>query len=225
MRSLVLGLCLLSGPALADGAGAIMPQPPLSEYVAAFPRVAGDGAASAAVNARLALLDEGAAELSDCDLTRQVKVMLDSADFISLYGNEGGYCEGAAHPFFAEYGLTFDRATGAEVDWASLLPEALLQTKAETYDESYPFASAALTTAYLASIDPATAAGECREVYDMGLSFDFWLLAGAGVAMIPSNLPYAATVCAEVGYIPLETLESMGTDARLLTAIKTGTAE
>ncbi len=225
MRSIILGLCLVSGPALADAAGEIMAQPPLSEHVAAFPRVAGDGAASAAVNARLAQLDEGAAELYECDLDRVVKVMLDSADFISLYGNEGGYCQGAAHPFFAEYGLTFDRATGAEVDWASLLPEALLETKSESYDEAYPFASAALTTAYLASIDPELAAGECGDAYDMGLSFDFWLLAGAGVAMIPSNLPYAATACAEIGYIPLETLESMGTDARLLTAIKTGTAD
>ncbi len=225
MRLLVLPMCLFAMPAWADGAGAILPQPPLAEHVAAWPRVAGDGAASAAINARLALLDEGAAEMADCDLNRVVKVMLDSADFISLYGNEGGSCEGAAHPFFAEYGLTFDRATGAEVDWKTLLPEALLQTKSESYDESYPFASAALTAAYLASIDPTLTAGECREVYEMGLSFDFWLLAGAGVAMIPSNLPYAATACAEVGYIPLETLESMGTDTRLLTAIKTGTAD
>lgn len=225
MRLLVLPLCLLALPAWADAAGAILLQPPLAQYVAAFPRVAGEGAASAAINARLALLDEGAAELADCDLTRQVKVMLDSDDFISLYGNEGGYCERAAHPFFAEYGLTFDRATGAEVEWARLLPEALLQTQAETYDETFPFASPALNAAYLASIDPELAAGECREAYDMGLSFDFWLLAGAGVALHPSNLPYAATACAEVGFVPLATLESMGADARLLTAIKAGTAD
>lgn len=224
MRLFCLPLCLAAAPCFGQDAGAIVPQPALGEYVAAFPRVAGDGAASKAINARLALLDEGAAELSECDLTRDVKVMLDSAAFISLYGNEGGYCEGAAHPFFAEYGLTFDRATGQEVDWKTLLPEALLQTKAETYDENYPFASPALNTAYLASIDPVLAESDCKEVYDMGLSFDFWLLAKAGVAMVPSNLPYAATACAEIGFIPLQTLQELGADARLLTAIETGTA-
>ena len=76
-------------------------------------------------------LDDGAAEMSDCDFTREVEVALDSAGYLSLYGREGGYCQGAAHPFFAEYGLTFDRKTGAEVDWAKLLPEALLATTDE----------------------------------------------------------------------------------------------
>lgn len=220
-----LALCLMASPSFGQAAGEILPQPPFGEHIAAFPRVAGEGAAAKAINDRLAQLDAGVAEMADCDLTREVKVMLDSAGFISLYGNEGGYCEGAAHPFFVEYGLTFDRASGQEADWAALLPEALLQTASESYDESYPFASAALNTAYLASIDPALTAGDCKDVYDMGLSFDFWLLAKAGLAMVPTNLPYAATACAEIGFISVDELRGFGTDARLLTAIETGMAE
>lgn len=208
---------------LAEPAGALLPQPPLAENVVAFPRVAGGGAASQAINARLDLLDDGAAEMSDCDFNRDVEVALDSAAYISLYGREGGYCQGAAHPFFAEYGLTFDRATGAEVDWASLLPESLLETADAAYDPNYPFASAALNAVYLAGLDPAQATGECKEVYDMGLSFDFWLRAGKGLAMLPSNLPYAATACAETVYLPITTLRAAGADTALVAALESGT--
>lgn len=71
------------------------------------------------------------------------------------------------------------------MDWAKLLPEALLSTTDEGYDPSYPFASAALNAAYLAKADPALVTLDCKETYDMGLSFDFWLQAGKGLAMLP----------------------------------------
>lgn len=205
--------------AFGEPAGALLPQPPLAEHIAAFPRVAGGGEASQAINARLQLLDDGAAEMSDCDFTREVEVALDSPGYLSLYGREGGYCQGAAHPFFAEYGLTFDRNTGAEVDWAKLLPEALLATTDEGYDPTYPFASAALNAAYLAKADPALVTLDCKETYDMGLSFDFWLQAGKGLAMLPSNLPYAATACANTVYVSVDDLRAAGADAGVIAAL------
>ncbi len=210
--------------AFAGPAGGLLPQPPLAEDVAAFPRVAGEDAAAKAINARLHLLDQGAAEMSDCDFTREVQVALDSARYLSLYGREGGYCQGAAHPFFAEYGLTFDRKTGAEVDWAGLLPETLLETGAEAYDPNYPFASAALNAAYLAKADPVLVQQECKEAYGMGLSFDFWLQAGKGLAMLPSNLPYAQTACANTVYLSVGDLRAAGADAGLIAALESGTA-
>ena len=225
MRMFLLApLVLFPMPALAEPAGALLPQPPLAENVMAFPRVAGSGAASRAINVRLQILDGGAAEMADCAFTRDVEVALDGAAYLSLYGREGGYCEGAAHPFFAEYGLTFDRKTGAEVNWARLLPDALLETDDPDYDPNYPFASKALNAIYLAGLDPEMASGECKEVYDLGLSFDFWLQAGKGLALLPSNLPYAATACAETVYLPSATLRAAGADAALIAALESGTA-
>lgn len=225
MRSLLIApLFLAPLAALAEAPGALVAQPPFAEFVAAFPRVAGEGAAAEAINARLQQLDDGVAEMADCDLNREVRVALDSPAFLSLYGSEGGYCEGAAHPFFVEYGLTFDRATGAEVDWSRLLPETLLQTASEDYDPNYPFASAALNAAYVAALDPEMSGGECKEVYAMGMGFQFWMEAGKGLAMFPASLPHAVLACAEVVILPLETLKAAGMDAAVLAAIETGIA-
>lgn len=224
MRVLFLApFALFPVAAIAETASAILPQPPLAEHVAAFPRVAGDGAASQAINARLQTLDESVAELSDCELNRKVRVSLDSASYLSLYSSEDSACEGAAHPSFIEYGLTFDRATGAEVDWAKLLPETLLGAKDASYDPNYPFASAALNAAYLAGLDPKVATGECKEVYAMGMSFDFWLEAGKGLAMQPSDLPFAVMACAETVYLPVEALRGAGASSALITALESGT--
>lgn len=225
MRPLLfVPICLAPFAVLAEAPGELHPQPPLAEFVAAFPRVAGEDAAAKAINARLQELDDGAAEMADCELNREVRVTLDSPAFLSIYGSEGGYCEGAAHPFFVEYGLTFDRATGAEVDWSKLLPETLLETASETFDPNYPFASAALNAAYVAALDPELASGECKEVYDMGMGFQFWMEAGQGLAMYPDSLPHAVLACAEVVVLPLETLKAAGMDAGVLAAIDAGTA-
>jgi hypothetical protein len=226
MRCLLcLSLVVLPQIAGAQTGGAVVPQPAISEYVAAFPRVEGQDSAAQAINARLQELDDGVAGMSDCDLNRKVRVALDSPAYLSIYGSEGGYCEGAAHPFFVEYGLTFDRETGAEVDWGKILPEALLETKSEDYDPNYPFASAALNAVYLAALDPELATGECQEVYAMGLSFEFWMEAGQGVAMFPASLPHAVLACSEVVVLPLATLKSAGMDAKVLAAIETGRGE
>ena len=91
MRSLTLAaVFLVPLAAPAETPGALQPQPPLAEFVAAFPRVAGSDAAAQAINARLQELDDGAADMADCDLNREVRVTLDSPAFLSLYGSEGG---------------------------------------------------------------------------------------------------------------------------------------
>lgn len=226
MRHL-LALALAAFPlaAFAEDVGQVVAQPPLAEFVAAFPRVSGETDAAKAINARLQELDDGVAEMLDCDLNRAVKVSLDSAAYLSLYANEGGYCEGAAHPYFIEFGLTFDRATGKEVDWAALLPEKLLERQSEDYSEYAPFGSKALNATYLAGLDPELAGGECKEVYDMGLNFQFWLAAGKGLAMAPADLPHAVTACAEIVYLTPDALRAVGADAALIEALETGTGD
>jgi|GEM_PF-1194540 len=223
-RLLPLALGLLPLAAFAEDAGQVVAQSPLAEHVAAFPRVTGETDAAKAINTRLQELDDGVAEMLDCDLNRVVQVSLDSA-YLSLYANDGGYCEGAAHPYSVEYGLTFDRATGKEVDWAAALPETLLEKQSESYSEYAPFGSKALNAAYVAGLSPEVAQGACKEVYDMGLNFQFWLAAGKGLAMAPADLPYAATACAEIVYLTPDSLRAAGVDAALIAALETDAGE
>lgn len=224
-RLFALAICLLPAAVRAETAGDIIAQPPLKEFVAAFPRVAGDDPAAKAINVRLQELDDGFAEMLDCDVNRETRVSYDGPAFLSLYANEGGYCEGAAHPYFIEFGLTFDKATGKEVNWDDYLPESLLLHQTEEFADYARYGSTALNAAYVAALDPELAQGECKEVYDMGLSFQFWMTAGKGLAMAPQDLPHAVTACAEIVYLPVEQLKAAGVDARLLTALETGTGD
>lgn len=80
--------------AFGEPAGALLPQPPFAEHIAAFPRVAGGGEASQAINARLQLLDDGAAEMSDCDFTREVEVAWTVPAISACTAARGGIAKG-----------------------------------------------------------------------------------------------------------------------------------
>lgn len=195
-----------------------------------LPRLAATDPASARINADLVRQDTRNLEiLQDCQGERSATVTFLGDAFISLSISAGGYCQGAAHPFHMQSHLSYDLATGAALDWFTLLPAALL-----TDDISKPaepadgFKSGALTTLYLDHRKPRTAADltdetKCRSYIKdaANVRFDLWLdQANHALAIEPAGLAYAATACIEPVYIPIQTLHSLGADPRLIKALR-----
>ncbi len=180
--------------------------PPLAEGIDAFPRLTAADAAAQKINAKFAAMDADEMEwLVDCDGGRGIAVTAETADFLSLTVERGGYCEGAAHPFHDTEAMTFDRMSGDEADWPTLLPKALLNPAAGDYEPTDPHRSAALSAAYLAALpDPQP---DCDDTYARPLNFEFWLEGGQkALAFAPTNLAYVETACIEVAYLPLSQL-------------------
>lgn len=165
-----------------------------------------------------------------CHGSRDVTVNFNNDAFLSLSTNEGGYCEGAAHPFWVERHLTYDLTNGAPVDWLTVLPVVLLTDDASKPSEpEYGFKSLALTKLYLAhreqldlkelSADEAA----CRAYIcgEPGVSFDLWLdQPNHALAIAPTGAAYIYTLCIKPVYIPMDTLRSLGADPRLIEALR-----
>lgn len=220
--TLSCAFALLAVPVTAQTIPELIHLPALGENIDATPRLALTTPMAEKINGSLQMFDTSSYEaLAACDgPARDVRTLSRSAEFLSLWVTESAICEGAAHPYYGDWLVSFDLSTGGTVFWDTLLPESLLQTKAADYDPNYPLRSAALNALYRAQ---APKNAECAEVFANPVDFNFAIdAANHALAMVPVGLPYAEIACAETALIPLDLARTLDLSPRLLTAIETG---
>jgi hypothetical protein len=160
----------------------------------------------------------------DAGWQRSVTVAMIGPFYLSLVASDQWDC-GGAYPDAASFALEYDLRTGSPLNWARLLPKALVGTASlDTAGDGTRIgvaASAALTKLYLTLAKPdADCASALREA---DLQFMLWPDAARdGVAMQPSGLPHAIAACGDDAVIPLATLRTLGAEPGLVSAIEAG---
>jgi hypothetical protein len=164
------------------------------------------------------------ADPQDSGWQRSVTAAMIGPFYLSLVASDQWYC-GGAYPDAASFALGYDLRTGSPLNWARLLPQALVGTASlDTAGDGTRIgvaASAALTKLYLTLVKPdADCASALRET---DLQFMLWPDAARdGVAMQPSGLPHAIAACGDDAVIPLATLRTLGAEPGLVAAIEAG---
>lgn len=214
--ALTLGAALF--PASAVTAQDLLPSPPLAPDVAALPRLAGEGAIIARVNAALAQRDQRDLDAVTCyggqpdGPFRTVEVFADGPEFLSLVISTSSYCEGAAHPWWHQDILNFDLETGEQTDLRAYMPTAFGSNPED-----------ALAVLFLNTV--ADLPGDCVQSYarafrDGYLRFDLGLAEAEGALMIwPGGLAYVETPCLDLAYVPLARLQEAGFHGTLIRAL------
>lgn len=218
---------------------ALVAQPALGADLAAFPRLAGEAPAAQRINkaltnadARLVAADrtchadatDAKADPKDVGWQRSVTVAMRGAGYLALVAADSWYC-GGPYPDAASFALAYDLRTGAPLNWARLLPKALVGTTsldtAGDGTELGVMASAALQALYVQLAKPDA---DCAAVLrDSELRFMLWPDASrAGVAMQPLGLPHAIAACGPDVVIPLAELRRLGVNSGLIDAVAAG---
>jgi hypothetical protein len=240
----VLLACLLAvgslwgSQARAEEPGPIrlLAQPAIRIDLEAFPRLGSVDAPSQRINQALANADDRvrvaaeachadardkAADPNDIMWRRHVTVAMRGPVYLALVAADQWYC-GGPYPSATSFSLAYDLRTGAPLNWARLLPKALVQTESlDTAGDGTRLgvvAAPALQTLYRKIVQPDA---PCEAVLrDSTLHFMFWPDAARnGVAMQPTDLAHAAAACGPDAVIPLATLRSLGADRALPDAI------
>lgn len=208
-------------------------RPDLAKNVGALPRLVGEGAAIAAINADLDLRDtaaraEGCGD-GDDGYDRSVSQPMTGPDFISFMVTQEYACEGAAHPSFDQTAITYDLATGRAVDWVAVAP-GLELTRGEIDDmpaDHVPgLSSTALSAWYsakmLASTDREHAA-DCAEVWSTdaleGTGFKVWLDAENGGLSVGPEFAHVAQACADTATLTAEEMRRFGVTPAIVDAV------
>lgn len=202
----------------------LIAQAPLAPEIARLPRLAGTSPAVARINATLARVDDDvAAELAGLTgaysfWERDTEVAFSGPWFLSLVEFNAYYRDGAAHPESFLRFLTFDLATGSEVDWRRLLPIQLASDLQRTRWGRYT--GERLTTYFLAHVDPGTD-GECLRVLEATrLAFDFSLEAATrSVVIHPNGAAHSEKACESAVAVGLEALRALDAATDLIRAL------
>jgi len=221
----------------ADRAVRLVTPPPLRENLAAMPRIAEPAAdAERRIDAALKRLDTNVLKAAKAckgnDWERTVEAPMTGPGFLSLTVTDAIYCAGAAHPDSALYAIVYDLATGKPVDWAQLLPAALVGKQAleEQADGTriVTLSSPRLFQLYMAGYTADGAAGddlaECKaavasQASDGPPAMMVWLDAQQGGLAARMSLPHAQAPCQQTVIIPAKTLREDGASAALLKAL------
>jgi hypothetical protein len=225
-----LGLLTMLAPAAAgEVALTFAPLPPVLPGVAAFPHVTAADNAPQAVRIDQALRRADArvrAAAARCrpegkgppNWTRTIAVTMRGPRVLSLLADDAWFC--GAYPDTSRLALVYDLETGAPIDWARVLPRALVEsTTVETAGDGSVLGlvkSTALNALYRRALSE-----DCREVLsDDDLAFQLWPDAKAGgLIMRTMVLPHAVAACAESVTVPTAALRGMGVRPELLDAI------
>ena len=115
--------------------------------------------------------------------------------------------------------LTFDRKTGAQVAWDSLLPSDLVEPPdAPLVDPGQITGTLRLTDVYVAAHGALD--DECRtEISGRAHDFHIWMVAG-GVVLQPSDLAHAVLACADPVTLSGPHLDGLGLDGEVLAALR-----
>ena len=204
----------------------IIVSPPLAEGVDALPRLATRDAASGVINARLAEIDaaeeanwQPCADLAQSYRERQTEVTFAGPTYLSVLARGTLYCEGMPHPSPFVQALTFDRKTGAQVAWDSLLPSDLVEPPdAPLVDPGQITGTLRLTDVYVAAHGALD--DDCRtEISGRAHDFQIWMVAG-GVVLQPSDLAHAVLACADPVTLSGPHLDGLGLDGEVLAALR-----
>lgn len=206
--------------------------PPVSANIAAAPRLVGDGAPIAAINADLALIDAmGAASLSECEgdgFARTVTQPMTGPGYVAYMISDEYNC-GGPYPSTSQTPVTYDLATGARVDWTRAL-SAWSVSADETTDRPAGSVgylhSLALARWYsarmLASTDQEWLEN-CRPVFDSEhlnqSGFLIWADAEAGGVTVAPQLPHVVQACAEHATLTAADMQAAGVPAPMIAAI------
>lgn len=196
----------------------------LAEGVAAAPRLSGTDPATARINAALDALDRNETEaMTDCPdgeyryWERWVEIPNIGGNFFSVVAHTSFYCPGAAHPSDYVRALTFDLASGEEIDWAKVFPATFGAPGVNP--DIFFHGSRALTELYTAA--NAALDEECRGVV-AGQDHYFIVypdaLAG-GLVVVPVDLAHAVSACADPVALPPATLRAIGVTHPILDAL------
>ncbi|OZA07557.1 MAG: hypothetical protein B7Y02_13750 [Rhodobacterales bacterium 17-64-5] len=212
---LLCAMLVASGQAHAQTVTSI---PPLGADIAASPRLVGEGAVIAKVNAALARRDQRDLDAITCfggkpdGPFRTVEVIADGPEFLSLIIRNSSYCAGAAHPWWSQEILTFDLETGSETDLLPYLPAAFGTDPQEE-----------LAVLFLNTV--ADLPGDCVQVYtwalrDGHLRFDLGVVKAESALMLwPSGLAYVDRPCLDTAYVSMARLQEAGFHAKLIRAL------
>lgn len=207
-------------------------RPDLAVDVGALPRLVGEGAAIAAINADLDRRD-AAAKAEGCEggggYARGVSQPMTGPGFISFWITQEYACEGAAHPSFDQTAITYDLATGKKVDWIAAAP-GLQLTRAEI-DEMpadyvpgvfSPALSAWYSARMLASTDREHLT-DCAEVWSTdaleGTGFKVWLDAEAGGLSVGPEFAHVAQACGDTATLTAEEMRGFGVSPAIIEAV------
>jgi hypothetical protein len=227
---------------LAAAQVALTAPPPLRPGIAAFPRVVRPATpATRRINTALAALDtrvrtaaaacrrEGGAGRSSWE--RRVETTMRGPAFVSFLVTDDTYC-GGAHPNNGHIAIVYDLASGRPVDWATLLPQALVGTQALTTGDdgvrvvtlASPRLTALYRQGYRSGQDDAGVDEQCRDVIAAdaeggAIAFIAWLDGRRRGLMLQYDLPHAAQACSVPVLVPLTVLRREGASRRLLDAL------
>lgn len=212
---------LVAAFATTASADELIPSPPLAPNVAALPRLSGSGSLVARVNGLLQALDDSDFATVTCsderraeDPFRSVEVLSDGPAFLSFLVSTGTYCEGAAHPFSAQWTVNIDLETGAATNLRQFLPPSFIDAGVS---------EDALAVLFLNAV--ADLPGDCAQTYARAmregyLAFDLGLVeADSALLLWPRGLAYAETFCTDLAYVPVDRLREAGFSDRLVQAL------
>lgn len=225
----VLGLALTGRLALAEAtAVSLIFPPPLTPDVQALPRLVATTAAMDRINAHLSHLD--AKKLSwaiGCNtdpprtyVERGVDIVFAGPRYLGLLTLNASSCQGAAHGAHFALPLTFDLATGAEVNWPDLFPPFLQDPVRRPHRTDYIIGVQRLNSLYLSHATDMDA--ECRAAIadDNNGYFRAWpSAADRGLMLMPAGLAHANQACADPVVFPAALLRREGFPAVLLEAL------
>jgi hypothetical protein len=223
--------------AAADEPVTLKPSPPLTRHVAAFPRIAAPaGAAAQRINLALDRQDDNvksvARQCAHDGWSRDVTVTMRGPRYLSLTAQDSWYC-GGAYPDAGRLVLVYDLDTGSPVNWARLLPAAMIGSASlDTAGDGTRIGviqSRVLQDYYVKTRtsdpkDPLDA--DCRDVVqDPALKFTLWPDAhDGGIRIEPVGLPHVVAVCGGSVLIPAAALRRMGVQPSLADAIESAHA-
>jgi len=236
MAALLLGAAACNQASTADEAGpaavTFTARPDLAADVEALPRLVGEGAAIAAINADLDLRDT-AARAEGCDggggYARGVTQPMTGPGFLTFRISQEYACEGAAHPSFDQTLITYDLATGKAVDWVAAAP-GLQLARAEIDDMPADYVpglySPALSAWYgaraLASTDREHVE-DCAPVWSTealeSTTFKVWLDAENGGLSVGPEFAHVANACADTATMTVEEMRRFGVTPAIIDAV------
>lgn len=241
MAALMIGAAACSQASTAGGGDAAAvtfeARPDLEEGVGALPRLVGEGAAIAAINADLDRRD-AAARGAGCEggggFERGVSQPMTGPGFISFWIAEGYACEGAAHPSFDQTAITYDLATGQAVDWVTAAP-GLQLTRGDTTglpaDYVPGLSSTTLSTWYSAEALASTDREHAEQCADLwtpealeGVGFKIWLDAQTGGLSVGPEFAHVSQACADTATLNAEEMRRFGVSPAIIDAVATAHA-
>jgi len=237
IATLALALGLAATSAQAETLAFTQP-PALAKGMPALPHIAAPAnPATARINAALTKVDASwRAFLRDChqqagkdfDMERSNQVAMRGPGYFAVTIGYSYDC-GGAHPDGGSIALVYDLSTGRPVNWAQLLPKALVDSSST--DSAGDGTTIGLITSKtlqkiyvreaLAHADAETRKDCADTLSQDGLTFQVWPDAKAGGLMLQPNLPHVVMACGDPQVISVPTLKRLGVAAPLLSAIET----